>query len=159
MRECIASATWQDHLHACQIRRCCAIVKPIEIGQLLHLMNKAFFLLMVIGLCSGCSKEEPSKTQATIDWRGGSTIEKLDWKFNGKPIGHGEQGFATLLKRLDSLDDNAYLKVHYPGILWNEDIAGYDFADPFPFIDRDDLRQKFKATWSKKRFLLQQFVQ
>ena len=120
-------------------------------------MNRILFLVLLMAWCSGCSKEEPSKTSATIDWRGGSRIEDLDWKFNGKPIGHGEQGFATLLKRLDALNDDASLKVHYPGSLWNPDLPDYNRPDPFPFLDRDDLRQKFRAVWSKKRMTIQEF--
>jgi len=120
-------------------------------------MNRILFLVLMMGWCSGCSREEQSKTSATIDWRGGSKIEDLDWKFNGKPIGHGEQGFAALLKRLDALDDSASLKVHYPRSLRNIFLPDYNLSDPFPFKERDDLRQKFNTMWAKKRMTIQEF--
>ena len=120
-----------------------------------NLMCRVFFLLLVISWFSCCSKKE--QTRATIDWRGGSRIENIDWKFNGKPIGHGEQGFTMLLKQLDELDDGASLKVHYPLSLWNTTLPDYELSDPFPFLGRDDLRKKFNAIFSKKRMTLQEF--
>jgi hypothetical protein len=115
-----------------------------------------FLLIAMVPLCfSLCSKQE--RATAIIEWSGGRRIENLDWKFNGKSIGLGEQGFAKLITKLEELDGGASLKVHYPLNLWNATLPDYDPSDPFPFLDRDDLRKKCMRVLMKKRMTVQAF--
>ncbi len=77
-----------------------------------------------------------------IKWDGGSSIETLNWWVNDKAMSPGVIGFEQVLQALSRLEDNAHFKVLYPIKFWNDETKGYDLNDPFPFQDRNDLREK-----------------
>ena len=96
---------------------------------------------------ASCSRDQIT----TIKWDGGSSINSVKWWINDKQVSSGVKGFEEVLHKLSHLEDNRHFEVLYPMKFWNDEIAGYDVNDPFPFQGRNDLREAMVKILVDKR--------
>ena len=99
------------------------------------------------------------KESVIVTWKGGATLEAVEWKVNDVPVGTGLVGYNNVFLRLQRLSNGAVVTVKFPGESWNENTEGFKGDDPFPFREYDKLRQEFDRLCIQKHLITRRIAE